>query len=123
MSAVKKKRDIIHEVVIEEEDAPATVAEVLEEAGEAEEAEPDEVELVEFEFRGNTYVIPKSRDDWSTAGLAWLAKGEYAAFVEETLEIAKPGQWRKVCALCPRRHDFREFFAAFSAVAREECTE
>lgn len=79
-----------------------------------------ESQFVEIPFRGMTFVIPRSRDDWSTEGLAYLSEGKFNLFTKYTLELAKPGQWALVTKLCPRRKDFREFFAAFGS-ATEEC--
>ena len=122
MSAVKKKRDIVHEVVIEEEDAPGTVADVLVEEADEPETEP-EIEMVEFEFKGTTFTIPKSRDDWSTAGFAFLSEDKFNLFVKENLELARPGQWRALCALCPRRRDYIPFWQLVAQVMKEECTD
>ena len=116
MSAVKKKRDIVHEVVIEEEDASETVADI------PEGIEADE-QLVEFEFEGTTFVIPKSRNDWSTAGFAFLSEDKFNLFVKENLELARPGQWRALCALCPRRRDYIPFWQLITQVIKEECTD
>jgi hypothetical protein len=87
----------------------------------SEQEEQDEPEqFVEIPYRGAVLVIPRDRGDWSTEGLAYLAESKYNLFVMHTLEIAKPGQWKVLCRLCPRRRDFAEFFALFGA-ATEGC--
>lgn len=80
----------------------------------------DEGDFVTIPFRGMTFVIPRNRDDWSTEGLAYLSEGKFNLFAKYILEVAQPGQWKLVTKLCPRRKDFREFFAAFSK-ATEDC--
>lgn len=78
-------------------------------------------DLAEITFRGFKFVIPRNRDDWSTEGLAYLAEGKYNLFAKYTLEIAGPGQWQTLCALCPRRKDFAEFFVLFGDTIKTEC--
>lgn len=80
---------------------------------------PDPTPMLEIPYRGHTFVAPENRDDWSTEGLSYLSEGKYDLFVKYTLEIALPGQWRILCALCPRRKDFSEFFVEFSRVIQE----
>lgn len=78
-------------------------------------------DLAEIAFRGVKFVIPRNRDDWSTEGLAYLSEEKYNLFVKYTLEIAGPGQWQTLCALCPRRKDFSEFFVLFGEAIKTEC--
>ena len=89
---------------------------------------PDEpadevIGLVDIPFRGHTFVVPKSRDDWPTAGLAFMSEGKYNLFVKSMLDIAAPRQWTQLCEICPRRRDFTEFWVTFAKVTREDCVD
>jgi hypothetical protein len=77
--------------------------------------------FVEIVFRATTFIVPRSRDDWPTRGLAYLSEGKYNLFAQAALEIAKPGQWDTLCRLCPRQRDYKEFFVVFSDVINAEC--
>ncbi|MGV0793017.1 hypothetical protein [Mycolicibacterium sp. XJ1819] len=88
----------------------------------ADDSPEDQVEFVKIPFKGVTFVIPRSRDDWSIEALAWLSEGKNNLFVKYTLEIARPGQWEALVALCPRRRDFGKFYAAF-AKATQDCVD
>ena len=89
------------------------------------EAVEDEVlaEYVDIPFRGHTFVVPRSRDDWSTEGLAYLGEGAYHLFIKYNLELARPGQWEQLVQLAPTRRDRNEFFEVHNKIVREECVD
>lgn len=78
--------------------------------------------LVEINFAGAKFVIPRDRGDWSTEALAWLSEGKFNLFVKYLLERTLPGQWRALCVICPRTRDFSAFFVLASKVIKDECT-
>jgi len=77
--------------------------------------------LVEIDFQGATFVIPRDRDDWSTEGNAWLGEGKFNLFVKYLLEIARPGQWKTLTRLCPTPKQFNQFFVVLGKAIQEEC--
>lgn len=77
--------------------------------------------LVEIDFGGSTFVIPRDRDDWSTEGNAYLAEGKYNLFAKYTLEIARPGQWKTLTRLCPTPKDMGPFFMVLGETIKNEC--
>lgn len=78
-------------------------------------------ELVEIEYKGIKFIVPRDRGDWSTKGLAYLAEEKYNLFVKNILDTTLPGQWEVLVRLCPRRRDFAEFFTLFGQTTRTEC--
>ena len=89
------------------------------------EAVEDEVlaEYVDIPFRGHIFVVPRSRDDWSTEGLAYLGEGAFHLFVKYNLELARPGQWEQLVRLAPTRRGRNEFFEVHNKIVSEECVD
>lgn len=75
-------------------------------------------ELVEFEFRGVTFRIPKDRDEWPTTSIIALSKGQFAEGVQEALG---PAQWKALSAILPKYGDFMRLFIPVFAEAQKDC--
>lgn len=81
----------------------------------------DDMPVVEIPFSGVTFKIPQDRGDWSTEAVAWLAERKFNLFTKYLLEGTQPGQWKALCAACPRQRDFTAFFVLIGSTIREKC--
>ena len=85
-------------------------------------AKPD---LVEIEFSGHTFVVPRDGDEWSTESTLQRYRAssmqtpfEWMKFVELALG---PEQWRVVTKAFTKTGDFNKFIELFSDTVAKEC--
>lgn len=82
-------------------------------------AQPESpMEMVEFDFRGESFVIPKDRDDWDTEAFLAIARGDIYVALQL---ILGPDQWLKLRRIGTSRRVAKEFSSTFSDVAAREC--
>jgi hypothetical protein len=82
-------------------------------------------ELVEIGFRGETFTIPKDRDEWDTEGYlqflqAWETN-KYQPWLLAAKLLLGPGQWAKLLTLGAKRKDFDDFLTEFIPASTEKC--
>lgn len=78
---------------------------------------PD-TEMVEFEFHGVKFHIPKDRDDWDTEAFIAISHGDPYASLQIMLG---PEQWLKLRRIGTSRRIAKEFSKLFGEVAAAEC--
>lgn len=80
---------------------------------------PPPIEMVKFDFRGETFEIPKDRDDWDTEAFIAIARGDRFVALQIVLGT---DQWIKLRAkFGPSRRVAAAFSEAFSKAAAAEC--
>lgn len=74
-------------------------------------------DMVPIAFRGVTFLVPKSGDDWDTD--AWIAvlRSQYYQVAQFQLSATK--QWAVLKQLAPTRGDMNEFLKVFGDALRE----
>lgn len=82
------------------------------------EVQDDAVEMVEFDFRGVTFRIPRDRDEWDTEAFIAISHGD--PYVSLQLIIG-PEQWTKLRRIGTSRRITKEFSELFGEVAAREC--
>lgn len=82
------------------------------------EVQDDAVEMVEFDFRGTTFSIPKDRDEWDTEAFIAISRGE--PYISLQL-ILGAEQWAKLRRIGSSRKVTKEFSELFGEVAAREC--
>jgi hypothetical protein len=88
-------------------------------------------DLAEIPFRGTTFTLPKSRDEWNTdAYLEWMeavAQNLYPPYIRAAKLLLGPTQWAQLQSMgsagrpAAVRKDFDEFLAVFLPVTLNEC--
>lgn len=73
--------------------------------------------LVRFDFRGTTFTVPASGDDWDADAWIALLRDQYYQVAE--YQLSATNQWAKLKRLAPTRKDVNEFLVVFSAAVRE----
>jgi len=91
-------------------------------AVEAAEEVTTKVELVEIPFGGQTFTIPKYRDDWETRAIIAFnrarSKDEQVAAIE--IQFGEE-QWELLLETAPKAGQFREFIDLFFKTVQAEC--
>ena len=81
--------------------------------------------LVEFEFRGATFTVPRDADEWSTptelARIKAISSGDINDWITFLQELLGGAQWRLVLSVAPKRTDLYEFIGLISDTVRTEC--
>lgn len=86
---------------------------------------PAELELVEVEFRGQTFTLPKDMDDWETeACLAWsrsVASSQLTDWVDTVKALLGAEQWDRLQALGTKRRDMTGFLTVMIDTVNRDC--
>lgn len=85
---------------------------------EPDEAPPAPMQMVEIEYSGQTFVIPKDRDDWDAEAFLAMGNGDHIAALQM---ILGRDQWVKLRQIGTSRRVVKEFSAVFGEVADKEC--
>lgn len=79
---------------------------------------PAKTEMVEIEFRGEKFYVPKDRDDWDTEAFIAIANGDPYVSLQIVLG---PEQWLKLRRIGTERRVAKEFSKLFGEIAAKEC--
>jgi hypothetical protein len=76
------------------------------------------IEVVNIEFRGQTFTIPRDMDEWDIEACLAMGKSNYA---EAAKLLLGTGQWTLLKALGSNRKNINEFLVVFGGVVKREC--
>ncbi|OKH70820.1 hypothetical protein EB72_24815 [Mycobacterium sp. SWH-M1] len=107
----EKQPKVDAEIVAELPEKPNTSVENSDIAG-------VDIEMVEFDFYGETFRIPKDRDEWPTTAIVAMSKMKFAEGVQEVLG---PVQWQTLNRILPRYGDFVSQFIPAFGKAQQQC--
>lgn len=76
------------------------------------------IEVVNIEFRGQTFTIPRDMDEWDIEACLAMGRHNYA---EAAKLLLGTGQWTLLKALGSSRKNINEFLVVFGGVVKREC--